>query len=148
MSRIPSRPGQGRRTDGYYAARPAAPVRALRPTPGAPNRPSTAGRYGQHGPAAHADAARPLPTSGYSPGLARARANRAAMVRRRQNVLFTLVLLVVISAIGAITLGWPLFKLSLLIGLVLLAVYVWRLLAIRRDEQVRARQSYVYSDAA
>jgi hypothetical protein len=149
MSRIPARPGQGRRADGSYAARPAAPVRALRPTPNGPSRSSAASRYGQYGPSSHADVARPLPTSGYSPGLARARANRAAMVRRRQNVLFTLVLVVVISAIGAITLGWPLFKLSLLVGLLLLAVYVWRLLAIRRDEQMRARHPYAsYSDAA
>ena len=55
-------------------------------------------------------------------GPARARADRTAMIHHRQNVLFTLVLTVVISGIGTLTLAWPLFKLLLLAGLLLLAV--------------------------
>ena len=137
MSRIPVRPGHGRPMPGGYGS-PAAPVRAFQGSP--------SGRYVSS--QAPPPTARPLPSYGYSPGLARARANRAAMIRRRQNVLFTLVAAVVISAIAGFTLGWPVAWMSFFVGLFLLAIYVWMLAALRRTEEMRSAHRYVYSDAA
>ena len=110
----PARP----RPSGRFDPVPRTLARAL---------PATASRSGR---ASHAEVGRPLPTErllagpGPRPGRLRGRDES----RRRQNVLFTLVLTVVISGIGTLTLAWPLFKLLLLAGLLLLAVYVWRLL--------------------
>ena len=135
MSRIPGRPG-------YRAgvSNPASPVRAFRASPGQPSAPA-------HG------ASRTVPaytsySSGYAPGAARARANRAAMIRRRQNVLFTLVTSVVISGIAGFALGLDLARTAFFVCLIFLAVYVWLLATLRRNEELRSAQRYVYSDAA
>ncbi len=135
MSRIPVRPGHSRPMPGY--GNPVAPVRAFQGSPSM--------RYGSSQVQA---AGRPLPSYGYSPGLARVRASRAAMIRRRQNVLFTLLALVVVSGVAGFTLGAPLAWMVFFSGLFLLAVYVWLLLSLRRSEQLRAGHRYVYPDAA
>ena len=77
-----------------------------------------------------------------------ARANRAAMIRRRQNVLFTLVTAVVVSGIVGFALGMPIARTAFFVCLVLLSLYVWMLATLRRNEEMRSAQRYVYSDAA
>jgi hypothetical protein len=135
LSRIPV--GHGRAGPVGYG-NPAAPVRAFQGSPSA--------RYA----AARqpAPSGRPLPTYGYSPGLARARANRAAMIRRRQNVLFTLVTAVVVSGIAGFALGWVPARTAFFVCLIFLAVYIWMLATLRRNEEMRSAHRYVYSDAA
>ena len=136
MSRIPGRNG----TRGMV--NPASPVRAFRASPGQPSAPAR--------PAREVSRLAPgrYPTYGYAPGLARARANRAAMIRRRQNVLFTLVTAVVVSGIVGFALGMPIARTAFFVCLVLLALYVWLLATLRRNEEMRSAQRYVYSDAA
>jgi hypothetical protein len=144
MSRIPGRSGGGQ-AYGRPMANPASPVRAFRASPGqrvgystdtAPAPPRvTASGYSVY-------------SAGYTPGLARARANRAAMIRRRQNVLFTLVTAVVVSGIVGFALSVPIARTAFFVCLVFLAVYVWMLATLRRNEELRSAQRYVYSDAA
>jgi hypothetical protein len=140
MSRIPGRTGGGS-PYGRPGANPASPVRAFRASQGQ-----------SHGPAPTAQRITPsgyaVYSSGYTPGLARARANRAAMIRRRQNVLFTLVTAVVVSGIVGFALAVPIARTAFFVCLVFLAVYVWMLATLRRNEELRSAQRYVYSDAA
>jgi hypothetical protein len=135
MSRIPGRPGY------RGVANPASPVRAFRASQGHPSAPAAA-------PSRVGPAPGRYPLYGYSPGLARARANRAAMIRRRQNVLFTLVTAVVVTGIVGFALGLVMARTAFFICLVLLALYVWMLATLRRNEELRSAQRYVYSDAA
>jgi hypothetical protein len=137
MSRIPGRPGS------RGVANPASPVRAFRASPGHPQAPAPA-----HPQAVARFSAGRYPTYGYAPGVARARANRAAMIRRRQNVLFTLVTAVVVSGIVGFALGMAIAKTAFFVCLVLLSIYVWMLATLRRNEELRSAQRYVYSDAA
>jgi hypothetical protein len=136
MSRIPGRNG----TRGMV--NPASPVRAFRASPGQPSAPAR--------PAREVSRLAPgrYPTYGYAPGLARARANRAAMIRRRQNVLFTLVTAVVVSGIVGFALGMVVARTAFFVCLVLLSLYVWMLATLRRNEEMRSAHRYVYSDAA
>lgn len=136
MSRIPGRNG----TRGMV--NPASPVRAFRASPGQPSAPAR--------PAREVSRLAPgrYPTYGYAPGLARARANRAAMIRRRQNVLFTLVTAVVVSGIVGFALGIVVARTAFFVCLILLSLYVWMLATLRRNEEMRSAQRYVYSDAA
>ena len=139
MSRIPGR--AERPYGGQHMANPASPVRAFRASggqPGAGPRPAqkaTPGGYAVY-------------SAGYTPGLARARANRAAMIRRRQNVLFTLVTAVVVTGIVGFALAVPIARTAFFVCLVFLAVYIWMLATLRRNEELRSAQRYVYSDAA
>jgi len=136
MSRIPGPPG----TRGVI--NPASPARAFRASPGHPQAPAQPGyEVSRTSPGRY-------PTYGYAPGVARARANRAAMIRRRQNVLFTLVTAVVVSGIIGFALGMAIAKTAFFICLVLLSLYVWMLATLRRNEEMRSAQRYVYSDAA
>ena len=144
MSRIPGRNGGGQ-AYGRPMANPASPVRAFRASPGQATRHSAGvarpeSRITPSGYAAY--------STGYTPGLARARANRAAMIRRRQNVLFTLVTAVIVSGIVGFALAVPIARTAFFICLVFLAVYVWMLATLRRNEELRSAQRYVYSDAA
>jgi hypothetical protein len=139
MSRIPGRagyPGMG------GPANPASPVRAFRGAPSQAARSRTGVQRIGSSPYATP------PGYGYSPGLARARANRAAMIRRRQNVLFTLVTAVVITGIAGFALGAVVMRTAFFICLILLALYVWMLATLRRNEELRSAHRYVYSDAA
>jgi hypothetical protein len=70
------------------------------------------------------------------------------MIRRRQNVLFTLVTAVVVTGIVGFALGLVMARTAFFICLVLLALYVWMLATLRRNEELRSAQRYVYSDAA
>jgi heme A synthase len=70
------------------------------------------------------------------------------MIRRRQNVLFTLVTAVVVSGIVGFALSVPIARTAFFVCLVFLAVYVWMLATLRRNEELRSAQRYVYSDAA
>jgi hypothetical protein len=140
LSRIPGRPGY---PGMGGAANPASPVRAFR---AAPSQAARAPRAGVHRIGSSPYAA---PSGyGYSPGLARARANRAAMIRRRQNVLFTLFTAVVVTGIAGFALGAVLARTAFFICLILLALYVWMLATLRRNEELRSAHRYVYSDAA
>jgi hypothetical protein len=140
MSRIPGRPE--RPQYGGHVANPASPVRAFRASPGQPTGVArSAQRVTPGGYSAYTSA-------GYTPGLARARANRAAMIRRRQNVLFTLVTAVVVSGIVGFALSVAIARTAFFICLVFLAVYIWMLATLRRNEELRSAQRYVYSDAA
>ena len=134
MSRIPGRNGRG-------MVNPATPVRAFRASPGQPS-PQARGAS-RVGPASY-----PMYSTGYAPGAARARANRAAMIRRRQNVLFTLVTAVVVSGIVGFALGIAVARTAFFVCLVLLSLYVWLLATLRRNEEMRSAHRYVYSDAA
>jgi hypothetical protein len=135
MSRIPGRPGYR-----SGVANPATPVRAFRASPGQQAPVQGVSRIG---PAAYTTY-----STGYTPGLARARANRAAMVRRRQNVLFTLFTAVIVTGIAGFGVGWVMFRTAFFVCLIFLAVYVWMLATLRRNEELRSAQRYVYSDAA
>lgn len=138
MSRIPGRNG----TRGMVnSVNPASPVRAFRASPGQPS-PQVRGAS-RAGPASY-----PTYSTGYAPGAARARANRAAMIRRRQNVLFTLVTAVVVSGIVGFALGMAVARTAFFVCLVLLSLYVWLLATLRRNEEMRSAHRYVYSDAA
>jgi hypothetical protein len=143
MSRIPGRGGGG--SYGRPGANPVSPVRAFRASQDQATGYST-------GPARPAPRITPsgyaVYSTGYTPGLARARANRAAMIRRRQNVLFTLLTAVVVSGIVGFALSVPIARTAFFICLVFLAVYVWMLATLRRNEELRSAQRYVYSDAA
>jgi hypothetical protein len=143
MSRIPGRPE--RPQYGGHVANPASPVRAFRASPGQRTGYSTS--PGQSPPRVTASGYS-VYSAGYTPGLARARANRAAMIRRRQNVLFTLVTAVVVSGIVGFALSVPIARTAFFVCLVFLAVYVWMLATLRRNEELRSAQRYVYSDAA
>jgi hypothetical protein len=140
MSRIPGR--AERPYGGQHMANPASPVRAFRASGGQPStglprpaQPVTPGGYAVH-------------SAGYTPGLARARANRAAMIRRRQNVLFTIVTAVVVTGIVGFALAVPIARSAFFVCLVVLAVYIWMLATLRRNEELRSAHRYVYSDAA
>jgi hypothetical protein len=135
LSRIPGRPGY------RGVSNPANPVRAFRASPGQPS--GQANGVSRIRPAAYASY-----STGYAPGAARARANPAAMIRRRQNVLFTLVTGVVITGIAGFALGLGLARTAFFVCLIFLAVYVWLLATLRRNEELRSAQRYVYSDAA
>ena len=135
MSRIPGRNG----TRGMV--NPASPVRAFRASPGQPSSPV-------RGVPRTGSVSYPTYSTGYAPGAARARANRAAMIRRRQNVLFTLVTAVVVSGIVGFALGMAVARTAFFVCLVLLSLYVWLLATLRRNEEMRSAQRYVYSDAA
>jgi Flp pilus assembly protein TadB len=88
------------------------------------------------------------PAYGYAPGLARARANRALMIRRRQNVLLTLLTAVLLFGVVGFAFDVVLGKLAFFVCLLFLALYVWMLATLRRNEELRSAQRYVYSDAA
>ncbi|HEX6787319.1 MAG TPA: hypothetical protein VF076_08970 [Acidimicrobiales bacterium] len=136
MSRIPGRNG----TRGMV--NPASPVRAFRASPGQPSAPAQSARQlSRVSPGRY-------PTYGYAPGVARARANRAVMIRRRQNVLFTLVTAVVVTGIVGFALGIVVARTAFFVCLILLSLYVWMLATLRRNEEMRSAQRYVYSDAA
>ena len=68
--------------------------------PGLPGQQAPVQGVSRIGPAAYTTY-----STGYTPGLARARANRAAMVRRRQNVLFTLFTAVIVTGIAGFGVG-------------------------------------------
>ena len=139
MSRIPGR--AERPYGGQHMANPASPVRAFRASGGqAGAGPRPAQKVTSSGYAAY--------SAGYTPGLARARANRAAMIRRRQNVLFTLVTAVVVTGIVGFALAVPIARTAFFVCLVFLAVYIWMLATLRRNEELRSAHRYVYSDAA
>ncbi len=138
MSRIPGR--AERPYGGQHMANPASPVRAFRASGGQPPGPRQAQRVTPSGYA--------VSSTGYTPGLARARANRAAMIRRRQNVLFTLVTAVVVTGIVGFALAVPIARTAFFVCVVFLAVYIWMLATLRRNEELRSAHRYVYSDAA
>jgi hypothetical protein len=137
MSRIPGR----RDLPGPAAINPVSPARAFRASTAQATR-APAQAY------AAAPATRRPSMYGYSPGLARARANRAAMIRRRQNVLLTLIAAVVVSGIAGFALDVVIAKTAFFLCLIFLAVYVWMLATLRRNEELRSAHRYVYSDAA
>jgi hypothetical protein len=136
MSRIP-----GRRDMPGRVVNPVAPVRAFRASPTQAPR-SPAQRY------AAAPVSRTSPIYGYEPGVARARANRAAMIRRRQNVLLTLITAVLVSGIAGFALDVVVARTAFFLCLIFLAIYVWMLATLRRNEELRSAHRYVYSDAA
>ena len=135
MSRIPGRAGS------RGVSNPANPVRAFRASPGQAPAPA-------RGASRTSSAGYPLYSTGYAPGVARARANRAAMIRRRQNVLFTLVVMVIVSGIAGFVFAVPPAQTAFFVCLIFLAIYVWMLASLRRNEELRSAQRYVYSDAA
>ena len=126
MSRIPGRNG----TRG--TVNPATPVRAFRASPGQPSAPprgASPQRFRQLPDVPHGLLARRWHA---------ARANRAAMIRRRQNVLFTLVTAVVVSGIVGFALGIAVARTAFFVCLVLLSLYVWLLATLRRNEEMRS----------
>jgi hypothetical protein len=133
LSRIPGR--------APYYGRPVAPMRAFQA-------PSSQAHGTPMQTYQGAVPRRVSPMYGYAPGLARARANRAAMIRRRQNVLLTLLTAVLLSGVVGFALDAPLGRVAFFVCLLFLALYVWMLATLRRNEELRSAQRYVYSDAA
>ena len=84
----------------------------------------------------------PMPVRGYS-----VRPSRSLVKRRRQNVLFTLVALVILTAVLGFGMGNSAFMAVNLMADALLAFYVYLLVQLRRAAEERAMR-YAWSKAA
>jgi hypothetical protein len=84
----------------------------------------------------------PMPVRGYS-----VRPSRSLVKRRRQNVLFTLVAIVVLTAVLGFGMGNSAFMAINLMADALLAFYVYLLVQLRRAAEERAMR-YAWSKAA